>query len=130
MFTIDTVSDFINGLLNKMDAVNKLPPLLLYCTSIKRTGISPMKISANIIARNESLGISTSENPDGTPNVVNQFVYNVVEGVTDGIKNDAAVSVVIPSGMIQVQAFGANAGGPVTCVGTNVNNVVLPGIIQ
>ena len=79
MFTIDTVSNFINGLLNKMDAVNKLPPLLLYCTSIKRTGISPMKISANIIARNESLGISTSENPDGTPNVVNQFVYNVVD---------------------------------------------------
>ena len=68
--------------------------------------------------------------PDGTDNVVNQFVENLVEKVVDTLKDDAAVECVIPIGSVIVEANGANAGGPVVAIGTNINNAKGYGIIR
>ena len=68
--------------------------------------------------------------PDGTDNVVNQFVTNVVEKVVDTLKDDALVECVIPIGSVIVSAQGANAGGPVVAVGTNINNAKGYGVIR
>ena len=109
---------------------NTLVGFLIYATAVHRPGISKLKITSEIISDNASLGINTGQMPDGTENVVNQFVSNVVEKVVDTLKDDAMVECVIPSGSIIVSAKGANAGGPVVAVGTNINDAKGYGIIR
>jgi len=109
---------------------NKIAAMLIYATAVQRPGISKLKISSQIIADNEPLGINIGQMPDGTDNVVNAFVYNVVEKVVDTLKDDSMVECVIPSGSIVVQANGANAGGPIVSVGTNINNAKGYGVIR
>ena len=101
---------------------NTLVGFMIYATAVHRPGISKLKITSDIIADNATLGINTGQMPDGTDNVVNQFVANVVEKVVDTLKDDAMVECVIPSGSVIVNAQGGNAGGPVVAIGTNINN--------
>ena len=109
---------------------NTLVGFLIYATAVHRPGISKLKITSEIISDNASLGINTGQMPDGTENVVNQFVSNVVEKVVDTHKDDAMVECVIPSGSIIVSAKGANAGGPVVAVGTNINDAKGYGVVR
>lgn len=99
---------------------NVLPPFLLKCTALTRSGLSAYKIAAQIIENNKALNIPTEENPDGSDNKINQYTYNVVKCIVDAIKNDAVVHMVTPSRSLLIQAIGANAGGAVTCTGTNL----------
>jgi len=119
---------------NALDAarqpVRAMAAFLIYATAVQRPGVSKLKITSEIIADNATLGINTGKMPDGTDNVVNEFVYNVVEKVVDTLKDDAMVECVIPSGSVVVTAKGANAGGPVVAVGTNINNAKGYGIIR
>lgn len=108
----------------------KLAAILVYATSVQRPGISKIKIASEIISDNASLGIETGPMPDGGDNIVNEFVYNVVEKVIDNIKDDALVECVIPSGAAIIEANGANVGGPVVAIGTNINNAKGYGIIR
>lgn len=110
--------------------VTKITGFMVYATSIQRPGLSKIKISSEIISDNETLGINTGKMPDGTDNVVNAFVYNVVEKLVDNIKDEAMVECVIPKGSIIVNAQGGNAGGPVVAVGTNINDAKGYGIIR
>ena len=108
----------------------KLAAVLVYATAVQRPGVSKIKISSEIIADNATLGINTGQMPDGTDNVVNEFVVNVVEKVIDNLKDEALVECVIPSGSLIVEANGANAGGPVVAIGTNINNAKGYGVIR
>lgn len=108
----------------------KIAALLVYSTAVQRPGVSKIKITSEVISDNAALGINTGQMPDGTDNVVNEFVYNVVEKVIDNLKDDALVECVIPSGSLIVEANGANAGGPVVAVGTNINNAKGYGVIR
>lgn len=119
-----------NALENVRKPVKALAGFLVYATAVQRPGLSKIKISSEIISDNETLGINTGQMPDGTDNVVNEFVYNVVEKVVDSLKDDAMVECVIPIGSVMIQAEGANAGGPVVAVGTNINNVKGYGVIR
>jgi hypothetical protein len=109
---------------------NKLAAFMIYVTAVNRPGISKIKITSEVISDNETLGINTGQMPDGTDNVVNEFVNNVVEKVVDTLKDDAMVECVIPMGSLIVQANGANAGGPVVATGTNINNAKGYGVIR
>lgn len=109
---------------------NKLAAYLIYATATQRPGISKVKITSEIISDNATLGINIGQMPDGTDNVVNEFVYNVVEKVVDTLKDDTLVECVIPAGSLVVEANGANAGGPVVAVGTNTNNAKGYGVIR
>lgn len=108
----------------------RLAAFLIYATAVQRPGVSKLKITSDIIADNAPLGINTGQMPDGTDNVVNQFVANLVEKVVDTLKDDALVECVIPTGSLIVQANGANAGGPVVATGTNINNAKGYGVIR
>ena len=110
--------------------VNVIAAFLVYATAVNRPGISKIKISSEIISDNETLGINTGKMPDGTDNVVNEFVYNVVEKVVDTLKDDAMVECVIPTGSLIVEAEGGNGGGPVVAIGTNINNAKGYGVIR
>ena len=70
------------------------------------------------------------DNPDGTANLINQYTYNVVKCMVDAIKNDASVQVAIPQQSLLIQATGGNAGGPVTCIGSNLLDSIGNGIMQ
>ena len=109
---------------------NKLAALLIYATATQRPGVSKIKITSEIIAENATYGINIGQMPDGTDNVVNEFVYNVVEKVVDTLKDDSLVECVIPAGSLVVEANGANAGGPIVAVGTNINNAKGYGVIR
>ena len=89
-----------------------------------------IKIAAEIIRNNKALGIENEENPDGSPNLINQYTYNVVRTFVQALKNDASVQSVIPSGSLSVFAKGANGGGPVICKGSNLFDSIGNGIIQ
>ena len=89
-----------------------------------------MEITSTAIENIKSTGIPTEENEDGTPNLVNEYTYAVVKAVTDALKKQGAIQVVIPAKTLMIQATGGNAGGPVTCIGTNVTDSVAYGIMQ
>jgi hypothetical protein len=98
--------------------------------ALNRPGLSAYKIAAQIIQNNRALGIPTEACLDGTENLINQYTYNVVKCVVDAIKNDACVQVAIPMQSLLIQATGGNAGGPVTCIGTNMLDSLGNGILQ
>lgn len=129
-----TITNVVETVTNALDSAkipaNVLPPFLLKCTALNRPGLSAYKIAAKVIQNNKALGIPTEENPDGSPNMINQYTYNVVKCIVDAIKNDATVQVAIPMQSLLVQVTGANAGGPVTCLGTNLLDSIGNGIMQ
>ena len=131
MLTIDKIALAMETAINKIKTpASILPSLLLYCTAMKRPGMSPSRIASQIIANNQSLGIETGDNPDGTPNVVNQYTYNIVKGIVDALKDEAVIHAVIPTGSVMIQASGVNGGGPVTCVGSNISDTTIVGLIR
>ena len=129
-----TITDAVNTVTNALESAktpaNVLPPLLLKCTALNRPGLSAYKITTQIIQNNKAIGIPTDPNPDGSDNKINQYTYNVVKCIVDAIKSDATVQVAIPMESLLIQATGANAGGPVTCVGTNLLDSIGNGIMQ
>lgn len=129
--TIDSlVSTMTNAMESAKTPANVLPPLLLKCTSMVRPGLSAYKIASEIIKNNKEIGIPTEPGPDGSPNKINQYTYNVVKCIVDAIKNDASVQSTIPMGSVMVQANGGNAGGPVVAIGYNVMDSICRGIMQ
>lgn len=124
---IDSVTNTLES--SKVPA-NILPPFLLRCTALTRPGLSAYKIASNIIQKNAQIGIPTEDNPDGSINLINAYTYNVIREIVSALKNDASVQVAIPMQSLLVQAIGSNAGGPVTCVGSNILDSLGNGIIQ
>lgn len=124
---VDTVTNTLNS---AKTPVNILPALLLKCTALTRPGLSAYRITSEIIKNNEKLEIPVGDNRDGKPNMINQYTYNVVKCIVDAIKNDASVQVAIPSQSLLVKVDGGNAGGPVTCIGTNLLDSIGNGILQ
>lgn len=128
------ISNIIDSITNTLDSAkmpaNVLTPFLLKCTALNRPGLSAYKIASRIIENNKALGIPVEDNPDGTANLINQYTYNVVKCMVDAIKNDASVQVAIPQQSLLIQATGGNAGGPVTCIGSNLLDSIGNGIMQ
>jgi hypothetical protein len=129
-----SITNIVNKISNTLESTRLpalvLPPLLLKCTSLTRPGLSAYKIATEVIQNNEKLGIPTGPNPDGSENLINAFTYNIIKTFVNALKNDAAISVATPLGSLLIQATGGNAGGPVTCVGTNLSDSISMGIIQ
>lgn len=128
------ISSLVNSITNTLNSARIpagiLPPILLKCTSITRPGLSAYKIATEVIQNNEKLGIPTGANPNGSENLINAYTYSIVKCMVEAIKNDASVQVAIPMQSLLIQATGANAGGPVTCVGSNLIDSISQGIIQ
>ena len=128
---IEALIQTVNYALEKArKPAERVAAFMIYATARQRPGISKIKISSEVISDNATLGINTGKMPDGGENIVNEFVYNVVEKVVDTLKDDALVECVIPAGSVIVEAKGANAGGPVVAVGTNINNAKGYGVIR
>lgn len=131
MFNIDTIANAMEAAIDKTRVpAETLPALLLVCTAMKRPGLSASKIAADIISNNDALGIPTDVNPDGSPNIINEYTYNIVKCVVNAIKQDGVVQVAIPAGTLMIETNGANAGGPLVGIGTNITNTIAKGLIR
>jgi hypothetical protein len=53
-----------------------------------------------------------------------------MEEIVNAIQTEAKVTTIIDPGAIIINASGANAGGPVTVVGTNINIPSAQGVVQ
>ena len=128
------ISTLVNSITNTLNSARIpagiLPPLLLKYTSLTRPGLSAYKIATEVIQNNGKLGIPTGPNPDGSDNKINAYTYSIIKCIVEALKNDAAVQIAIPMQSLLIQAIGANGGGPVTCIGTNLVDSISQGIIQ
>ena len=129
-----TITNIVDTITNTLDSAsipaNTLPPFLLKAVSMVRPGLSAYKIATEVIVNNEKIGIPTGETANGGENLINAYTYNIVKCIVEAIKEDAAIHVAIPQQSLLIQATGANAGGPVVCVGSNLTDTISKGIIQ
>lgn len=100
-----------------------IPAVLMVCSLFKRPGLSTLTTAANVISRQSEFGAPTGELPDGTQNMINCLIKIIVEEVFKAIREEANIQIAIPIGGITIQAQGANAGGHVVVVGSNITHV-------
>lgn len=131
MISIDEIAKAMDNIIDRARVpAQALPPILTYCTAIKRSGASATRAASNAISDLSSLGVPTDENPDGTPNIINQYTYLITKNVLKEIKENGQVQVAIPVGALTIQSTGANAGGPVTTTGTNIIASLIKGVLR
>ena len=92
------------------------------------TTLCPLK--KDIIPQARKAGIPTEPLPDGTPNLMNTMIKNVVCEVYRAMKEDTNVQIAVAPGAINVLATGGSPSGPVTVTGTNVGFGKGVGLIQ
>lgn len=107
-----------------------VPSPLLALGAINRSGVSPMLVASNIVARQSEAGAPYGPMADGSKNVAEAMERIRVEEIMKALRFDGRVEISIPPGMISFVGMGANSGGPVTVNGTNINFVQGFGIIQ
>lgn len=125
---VERLTSFIQ---NKLSVpLTAIPAALLVCSTIKRPGLSPMLITSRIINRQQEFGAPVGVNIDGSPNLMNQMYYVIVDELVKALKMEGKVEVAIPTGAITSVGFGANGGGMMTVKSYNTTNVSAGGIIR
>lgn len=125
---IEKLSNFIQ---NKLSIpLIPIPAIMLICSSIKRPGLSPMLITARIINRQQEFGAPIDVNIDGSPNLMNQMFFVIVDELVKALKMEGKVEVGISPGAITSVGFGANSGGMVSVTSTNVSPIFGSGIMR
>jgi hypothetical protein len=87
-----------------------------------------MIIAAKTIRRQSEFGAPTGALPDGTPNKMNALISVMAEEIVREVQKNCVIESVILPGTMLITGFGANAGGPVTIIGTNTMPVKATGI--
>jgi len=105
----------------------KIPPELLLCNSAQKPGLSAALLASAIIARLPEIGIDTGKNEDGSPNKVCQFVALISEEFVKHIRDNAKVEVGLSSFGLTIKTDGANAAGPVSSQGSNIQPITMEG---
>lgn len=125
---IQNLSSFIQ---NKLSIpLIPIPAIMLICSTIKRPGVSPMLITSRIINDMGEKDVPIGVNIDGSPNIMNQMYFVIVDQIVKALKLEGKVEVSIPAGSISSMGFGANSGGMVQVQSFNTNNVAGGGIIR
>jgi hypothetical protein len=86
--------------------------------------------TSKIIQQNAKDGIPTDKLPDGTPNLMNIFVKNIICETYRAMKEDANLQIGILPGGCSIIGSGSNGGGPVVIKGTNDKPMGGVGLIQ
>lgn len=97
-----------------------IPAIVMLCSLAKRPGLSTIMSVINIVQAIKQKGIPTEANPDGTPNLVVQLTYHIVDEIFRAIREDANGQTATAPMAINIQAEGGNAGGPVVVTGGNI----------
>ena len=76
---IDDILNLLNLLNSAFNKGNRIPTPLLFLTQML-PGFSAERASLNVIEELQSLGIPTGALPDGSPNLMNQFMTAILKG--------------------------------------------------
>ena len=125
---VGSIKDMFSGSLR--NPAKMISGIILICGLMRRPGLSRIISTGNILQDISGRGIPTDKLPDGSPNLMNQVVSSVVGEIFRALKEDADIQVAIAPGSINVITTGGNAGGPVTCTGSNINFPVGKGLMQ
>jgi hypothetical protein len=107
-----------------------IPPPLLFIGAKMRPGLSARDMAARVISRfSESDAVGAEIFQEGN-NVMTALEVIRMEEIVNAIQTEAKVTTIIDPGAIIINASGANAGGPVTVVGTNINIPSAQGVVQ
>lgn len=120
------INSFLGAMNAKISTMIPMPAILLLCASLQRPGVSPLRSLSNVCAALEGLGIPTGPNPDGSPNLIVKFVYEMFKEADRALCEDASVQGASEIG--SVVSTGANTGGPV--MSTNILPFRITGIIN
>lgn len=126
---IDRIVEKITNVVDKIRVpVIPIPATLLLCSVFRRPGLSAMIIASKVIRRQSEFGAPTGALPDGSSNKMNALISIMAEEIVREIQKSCIVESVIPPGGMTITGFGANAGGPVTIIGTNTLPVKTTGL--
>jgi len=107
-----------------------LPPPLVFIGAKMRPGLSARDMASRVISRfSESDAISGEIFQEGN-NVMTALEVIRMEEVVNAIQTEMKISSTIDPGAMIINASGANGGGPVTVVGTNINITESGGVAQ
>lgn len=127
--TIESICDKLNNLINKVrQPITQIPAILIACSAIKRPGLSPMLIAANIIRRLNEAGVYTGPLRDGSQNRTEGMIVLIVEEMVKAIKEDLWIQGAIPAGAATMVGTAATAGGPAPVTVTNAAPIKVVGI--
>ena len=109
---IDKIATTVNSALSALrPPVIPIPPILLLCEILDRPGLSAISLTSAIISRLPEAGIPTGVNPDGSANMVTQFVKVFSEELVKEIKNNAVVNCAMPPGALNITGTAVGVGG-------------------
>lgn len=132
MINVQSITQTFKGVLDNSlrKPANIISSIILLCSIAKRPGLSCMISTSKILQKLASDGIPTGQLPDGSPNLMNLLVNNVVCEIYRAMKEDANIQVTLNPNSLTTNGSGGNAGGPVNVVSTNTNGGSGVGILQ
>ncbi len=130
----NSIDSIINGFdkilkLSSVGGAPAVPTPLILVGIPKRSGLSPIKIASNIIARKSEAGLPVGVLPSGgvSPDEIMERIR--IEEIVKALQEDAIISVAIPPG-ITLSAAGIGPSGPVSVFGSTITYSKGYGVIQ
>ena len=125
----DVISSLLNLFKTPSAPAIKVDKYQVLTTKL-RPGLSPTKISAEIIKRQTDAGaIPIGIRDDGSENMSEKMERIRVDVIVKAIIRDARITVTIDPGAL-IQGTGGNGGGPITVVGQTLTIASGTGLIQ
>ena len=115
-----SINSFFSAINAKITKVVPMPAILLLCAAMSRQGLSPLRSLSNVCKALEELGIPMGANPDGSPNLIISIIYEIFNEAYRALTEEAVIQGCIEPGAMQVMSNGANGGGPMVSIGTNI----------
>ena len=125
-----SINSFFRAINAKITKVVPMPAILLLCAAMSRQGLSPLRSLSNVCKALEELGIPMGANPDGSPNLIISVLNEVFNEIYRALTEEAVIQGCIEPGAMQVMSNGANGGGPMVSIGTNILPTHTWGVIQ
>ena len=128
---INNIIDGFNKVLalSNVGSAPSIPTIIILLGVPRRSGLSPTKIAARIIARKSEAGLPVGILPTGSASPDEIMEQIRVEEIIKALQEESKITVALPPG-ITIQASGISPAGPVTVVGASIKPFKGYGIIQ
>lgn len=115
----ETIAEFFGALIQ--DERNVVPKLNIQQILLGklRPGLDSSATHTSVVSRFKEAGIPTGPLSEGVPNSMEEFARIIIEEIFDSIQNEMRIDAAVDAGMM-VTSNGANAGGPILTVGSNL----------
>jgi hypothetical protein len=127
--SIKTIMSVLKNSFNPPQQLQSIPKQQILIGSKFRSGLSAIEIASKIIDRKKEAGIPITPLPSGGENLDLIMETIRVEVMIEALLTKAKIEVAIPPGT-QINAQGANAGGPIVVQGATITISKGEGIIR